>query len=379
MVMRRILPPFNVALIPTYTYTFTGGVAAGEQTIGGIVYSKKTASTRRRMVQLDVSVSPATALSIRYESPSPNVTVSESGLISGDDGAGAIVRCFVDKIGMQYFFESEVLASQEQLTFDRFATNVLAGAIWQQTNDSIAADEFELYSVRDHAKKQYVRNPNFWLGLEVDVSCWPVWNSRYGSRFNGCLITKRHLLLAKHACPKVGDTIRFASRNGVITERTLTASMNTDPLISVFGATDFMFGELDAPVPVGINPCKVLPSTISAKMAKVGLPLIVGNQNYQIGMRKTPAAANERPSDITHFANDIGALAEFSIDIVSGDSGSPVWLLVGNELVLVGTHFTAHRSSYLPHTGVYLDPMIGSMSGATETTVSIDVSSYPNV
>lgn len=375
--VRKIIPPFNLTLVPTYVYTYTGGTNDGTVTIGGIVYDKITAATRTRNVQLDVLISPSIASTITYTSYTPSVTVTTDGYIQGT--GGTTIRCNIDDLVMHYNFVAEVLSSQEQLIFNSFAPGVLAGAIWQNTEDLISGSSKNLYSVRDHENKVYTRNPNFWLGPSIDFSCWPVWNSRYGNRFNGCLITPRHLIMARHAAPKSGDTIRFVSSTGVVAEREIIGSLNADDLLGAIPSSDLLFVELDSAVPAGINPCKVLPDNISTKMTKIGLPLIVGKQDYTIGTRETPETSNETSGEITHFPNDISDLASYSVDIVPGDSGSPAWVIIDDQLVLVGTHYTSHRASYLPSSAPYLNAVLSAISGSTETTTPVDVSSYPNI
>lgn len=162
-----------------------------------------------------------------------------------------------------------------------------------------------------------------WPG-SVDVSCISTWNSDGGAQKAGILVSPRHLLFVTHHFPAVNSTIKF----GAI-ERTLIDVISLATTGTLF--PDITVGVLDSDVSLPF--AKVLAAT--QDFTSFNVPAIWVDQEKKLLVQNIAGIADgrvvgERPSQV-HFAS---RYAE-SENVVSGDSGSPVCLVHGDDLILL--------------------------------------------
>lgn len=194
-----------------------------------------------------------------------------------------------------------------------------------------ASDTTQLiYSTQDHVTPQYVRSATCWAA-DINLTCVSPWNSGNAHLWAGTAITPRHIAHAQHAFVADGSTIRFITMDGTVVERTVSSGMQ-------IGTTDLRISLLSADLPATITPAKVLPDNWELYMDEIRAPVLLFNQEERVSV-----------ADILHIRPGGGALGsdiqiqipvdaqrlEFHVERVGGDSGNPVFLIVGNEPVLL--------------------------------------------
>ncbi len=213
----------------------------------------------------------------------------------------------------------------------------------------------------------FVRNPAAWpAGL--DLSGVSVWNSANldstgGNRGYGTLISKRHVVFANHFYPGEGSELKFLGRDGRLISRTLVATARV--LL-----TDIRIGYLSADVPATVAVYPILPAdyvpvipTAATPSAHVA-PILCLNQARQAIVQnwiETPAGVAHRPA-----ADPVRA--PFSASIVIGDSGAPMFLILGQRPILLACHFTASNGPSLSENAVAINAVMKSLGGGYELT-----------
>ena len=189
----------------------------------------------------------------------------------------------------------------------------------------------------------FTLSANFWA-RDLDLSCVSVWHSgeEPGSKA-ATLITRKHVVMAYHWYNN--GTYTFCDTNGQICVRTLVASK---PI-----SDDLLLGQLNLPLPDSFKPASVM-STNYVHYISTGryLPTLCLNQekgatvleledlNCRVLETGGKWHGQYGKTSMTNYVsvqrNNIrGATA-------GGDSGSPVFLVIGNELVLL---FSKHLGS----------------------------------
>ncbi len=197
----------------------------------------------------------------------------------------------------------------------------------------------------------FERNASVWTGA-LDFSGVSIWNSANldntgGNRGYGTLISRRHVVFANHFFPGPGSTLFFLGRDGVLVTRTL---LNTARV----GLTDIRIGVLSADVPETVAVYPLLsasyhsPSTDPAGSLIPPVPMLCLNQKRQAVVHDWHEIAGE----VTHGVSFDPLRARFSIPLIIGDSGAPMFLVVDRQLVLLACHFSAtHGPSLVAHAG----------------------------
>lgn len=168
-------------------------------------------------------------------------------------------------------------------------------------------------------------NERFWL-KDVDFSCVSPWNDTYGSERAGTLISKRHIVFAKHFPLGKGTRILFVGRDGEVCPCRVQAS-------KVLPKCDIAIGLLDYEVTPNIHPAKILPEDYAKYIDNgKGLPVVTFNRREQTLLSRLRAisaygVANRAETNVT--------LRAFGGKIVKGDSGNPAFLLIGTEPILL--------------------------------------------
>lgn len=242
-------------------------------------------------------------------------------------------------------------------TINRQTAAMLAGGL-------PARDRF-LYTSQDHYAKRFTRNPLCWLAGVANLTCFSpaqlsgtAWNQR-----GGTLITRRHIVYASHfGIPIIdgGTPILFVQRDGTTVERKVVAQVAD-------AASDIAIGLLDADVPDGIAVAPVLPADYERHL---------GSRNrFLVATIDAEEKASVQQCN-TFFQGQFGtntlhenyvepqykALAAWSEATVVGDSGNPVFVIIGNELVLLGCWWTAMGGPHLGARHELVNGMIERLS-----------------
>ena len=192
-----------------------------------------------------------------------------------------------------------------------------------------------MFSSMDFVNTNFTPNPNFWLARAQEKTAAVIAHEQSGS-VGGCAVTLRHVLNCAHAGFGVGQVLVFVDDNGASVLRTVIATVgvtNTDILASL----------LNADLPATIHPCMVLPPTFTNQMP------LVASRIQLVGMTQNELWApfigynfifNTANPYIFISPNSIWVGVSYNVNIVSGDSGHPIGMMIGTNLVLVSHWYT---------------------------------------
>jgi hypothetical protein len=251
-----------------------------------------------------------------------------------------------------------------------------------------------IFTTQNHAGSVYVRNADCWA-TDVDLTCISPWNSTGGNKRAGTLISPRHIIFAEHYPIGVSATVRFVTADNVVVERTVTAVQNVGPANAEDNyASDFCIGLLDSDVPETITFAKVLPadcgdylpSMIPITSADWVLPALYLDQEEKALVTSwwgtVPQALTRVLTEKVSFRvpSDATQLSFFE-DIIDGDSGNPQFLIIGGELVLLGTwtYGTSFLAGSGPFTTYWADEINAAMTtlGGGYQLTEVDLSGFP--
>jgi hypothetical protein len=207
-----------------------------------------------------------------------------------------------------------------------------------------------IWTIHRDVPPSYGRNSSVWTGPSVDLTGKAAWNSCTGS-YGTTAISPSHVVYADHVngLYPPGTVVRFVTNANTVVERSVVQSYRV-------GASDVDLSRLDAALPDSIHWYKVMPEHWFLRCSRRapgvpgGLPCIVLDGN----------SASVLAKDLVGFARYYFSAADpvdprrrsFTRELRLGDSGSPMFLLVGNELVLDGIFGTkdggTQLSSLLP-------------------------------
>lgn len=175
---------------------------------------------------------------------------------------------------------------------------------------------------------RFPANEHFWL-KGVDFSCVSPWNEKFKNLRAGTLISPRHVVFAAHFAPGKGR-IDFVAPDGDRCTREI-GEARTVP------GTDIQIAVLSSDVSSDIRPAKILPENYADYIGDGGgLPVVTFNQNEEALLTElSPIWVDETVKCISSRPSRDRARERFRKPIVSGDSGNPVFLLVGDQPILL--------------------------------------------
>jgi len=229
--------------------------------------------------------------------------------------------------------------------------------VTQRADKSIsnAAQCMPIYYKQEHTTLNYQRNLYNWCvntpgpsgaSMPLDLTCISPWNSRGMYRRGGCLVTSRHFLCAAHYPLAVGDTIRFVTNDNTVITRSVVKSFLHSGTVGQ-GWSDIALMQLDADVPSSITPARVLPLNW-----KQYFPLINNNSNIRgslLPVLQTDQQERIRYAELYSINMSYKTVATKAIISrpqytplqggssywVTGDSGSPLFMIIDGMLVLL--------------------------------------------
>jgi len=212
---------------------------------------------------------------------------------------------------------------------------------------------------RDSPPAGYVRNPRVWTGPSVDLTGKAVWNSWTGS-YGTTAISPRHVVYAEHVngLYPAGTIVRFVAGDNSVVERIVAASVR-------IGATDLDISTLDDPLPGTIHWFRIMPRHWFLHCARTvpgiegAMPCLVMDGNTQSVSVKDLAGFSEGVFLTTAPVD--ARRRQFTRNLRLGDSGSPMFILLGGEAVLDGLYHTAQGGVEV---GSYARELDAAMAGS---------------
>ena len=179
---------------------------------------------------------------------------------------------------------------------------------------------------------------NCWV-FGIDTSCVSMWNDRDKQFRAGTVISPRHVLQATHYCSGVGTVLYFCGTDGSIHTNVVEATRRVD-------GTDIQIALLQTELNTSvIHPARILPVDFRNYIGTgKGLPVLRFDQNegynvcevfsdmptsifYSFGTSESSVATSEPMSDFRQA---------FYNHLIDKDSGNPLFLVVGSQVVLLG-------------------------------------------
>lgn len=174
-------------------------------------------------------------------------------------------------------------------------------------------------------EKPFPENEKFWL-RGIDFSCVSPWNDSCGTQRAGTLISRRHIIFAKHYPLWKGVRILFVDGEGDV----CACSIKDTKAIE---GNDIMIGLLDYEVTPGIRPAKILPHDYEKYIGDGrGLPIVTFNQREQVVLSQLNGISTK---SVCNTAASDEKWKPFGGKMVVGDSGNPAFLLVGDDVILL--------------------------------------------
>jgi hypothetical protein len=362
-------------------------VATGEQvTLRPIVsYSPNNESisfnfSSDNPTEIDVSPNGDVVFQVEPESTaSANITITAT---SGEASCSRVYSVTLTLSGADVVevIEGGVSGSARKALSDPL-DNALVGAD--------LATQQSIYSSQDHATSSYVRNTSFFLPELVEaMTCASPWNSAGANTRAGTALTKRHAVLANHYKYGVGTVVRFIASDNTVIERTVKQAAR---IFKGGVGTDVWMVLFDSDLPASITPCKVFPSDFEVYLpagaadnsyAATDIPLLsLDQQEKGICLDFLAESWSSNTPIVSYGMPTLPNRSTFFEAIISGDSGNPIFAVIGTEVWLLSTFhgpgagpFYSKLITELNAMIVELDTLQGINTGYTVTEG--DLSSY---
>jgi hypothetical protein len=315
---------------------------------------------------------------VTFESLTPNVaTVDSTGKVSRVGDGTAIVQI------TSQFIRKRISVDCTQVTgvsTSRIVGWVEGSLMYHITNDvttrltdKVFSTDAALYVMKDNATKTYTRNTVQPLS-DIDMSCLSVYNSYGGTARAGVLVTPDIVIFARHYPLGVGTTLWFVTTDNVTISRTVTA---TRSLSGSGYQYDLSIARLDTPIVSGVTPCKVVSSDIENYLPNLtaGVPTFTVNRydNLGVGMWYSTDDYNR----LKYAWSTPESL--WDRELIVGDSGSPFFLIINNEPILLttATFGGAGTGPCLQNHITAINNLITAV-GSDSSLVEVDLSSFTN-
>lgn len=258
-----------------------------------------------------------------------------------------------------------------------------AGSLAKHITDSMIAlvgsniaANMPMFSIRNDTTPAYTRYPSCWAS-SLDLTGVSVWNSLGANTRAGVAITPRHTLHALHYPVTVGTTLRFVTADNSVVTRTVSNVYSVPQ--SEYYAKDIQIALLDSDLPASITPLRFLPANAADYLPSWGSSTIpaIGTNQF-----KSALCAPCRLVD-TQYGTKYVALVETDTEpyshvytpIISGDSGSPVFLVVNATPVLIA-HWTFSGMGPAHHLLLTEISTALSTLGGGYSLTTVDLSSF---
>jgi len=288
---------------------FSGGLASSASPVS---YDGGTAGGARTSIHLNGGSVDQPSLP-----PMPTVPGILSRIVYRDD--------------CEYVVNADDLALIDAITFD---DNTLSKAATELMLTNAEGSQPFLFTTQNHTDGVYVRRHDHLLP-GVDLSCISPWNSAGGATRAGTAITRSHVIIATHFPIAVGSQIRFVSMQNETVTRTVAVST---PILG-----DATVLTLSESLPENIKPALVMPPDWEDYLGESGTTITgmfwVDRQERLIPGRFAGTTGQQTTQGITIRSvmlqqSRYTSLATRFISATSGDSGSPIFMVIGKRVVM---------------------------------------------
>jgi hypothetical protein len=386
----RVAPPVKLVGVSAFARSRAVTGSPVEVVEKDANFSRITGWTVTDYLVVPDAVGGAGLAGFTFTSSDPAIaTVGQDGLVSYVAAGSATVSVHVNEQVM-----SVSLVFSESFGAQGTLTSWVAGSLAASASDAVdsriapaaapaaaPAVSLPIYSTRDDAAGVYTKNASCWAA-DIDLSCVSVWNSSGANMMAGTAISPRHILYATHFPPSVGSLFRFVGTDGAVVTRTMTASAAM-PTTSPY-YPDFSVGLLDSALPSSVVPAKILPSAWRDYLPTVDF--WIGIPGLCLDQEKKALVSDFSGGDgLVYFTQPVNLNAAqralFFEGKIEGDSGSPAFLIVNNQAVLLtvwtfsGTNGGGTGSSLAYHAAA-VNALMASLGGGYQLT-DIDLSAFP--
>lgn len=260
----------------------------------------------------------------------------------------------------------------------------LAGSFRAAVNAAVSnlahasAKEAALFSPWPYTATNFLRNANCWAA-SLDLTCASPWNSNWKNYKAGTSITPQHFVYAEHFAAPTGTVFRWIDATNGIHDRTLVAQR--------FLGSDVALGLLDSPLPSSIAPAKTLAeSDIGVVRGKNGLINYPGFRVVYLDAQERAWQAGSTFMQWVTTAYPEFCFATGSTNLpfsryvaVGGDSGNPIFLTDGTDVILLSTFHVPQGGPFLPAFRSEIEAAMVEMGGSVHTNwPAADLSAWPN-
>lgn len=280
------------------------------------------------------------------------------------------------------FASINVTVTQSAGTVNTVFSGYVSGSLSKHISDALdarlvgltPANAKPIFTTQNHSSPSYVRNTGCWTS-GVDMTCISPWNSAGVATRAGTLISPRHIIFCAHYPIDNGSTIRFVDANNNIVTRTMVTKL-THPNYSPY-YPDISIGVLDSDVPNTIGFAKILPSNWASYLPSLStsrrIPCLVLDQEEKALIADLYSLSTTvnllNPSNSTRLL--------YYEDMITGDSGNPVFLIINGQLVILtaitfggagsGTSVAYHKDA--------INTMMAGLGGGYSLT-EVDLSGF---
>lgn len=391
--------------------TFTESVELAPDTTAPVVEDDKnitrsTTSSTGQQVTLTPSVQYAlndAPISFAFESDNPTeVGVDAAGLIvyhvppeqtasatitiTGMQGTATIVRTVDVTLTVSGASTIDVIDGGVAGSARKDLSDVMDTAL----SGANPVTQQDIFTSQDHTTPAYVRNTSWLLDSThaEAITCASPWNSVGGKNRAGTAITKRHVVLANHYRYGKGAIVRFVASDNTVVDKTVLQASRIES--NGYG-TDAWMVLLDSDLPASITPCKIFPSNYKtylpagadpSSFAATDIPLLALDfEEKGVVLDFTQISPTASTPTATYGSPTLPDRQAFYEAIIVGDSGNPIFAVIGSELWLVSTFWGAGSGPFygglvseLNAMIATLDTLQGDLTGYTVTEG--DLSSY---
>lgn len=244
------------------------------------------------------------------------------------------------------------------------------------TDNIVASDVTKLkFITQAHYLQSYIYNTDCWA-RSIDTTCVSPWNSFDTSLRAGTLVSPRDMIMANHYPLFAGNTIRFIAQDGTVVDREIASASYVAP-------GDIRVVTLVSDVPAGIKFAKVLPKNYQIYLPmktvntyNVSVPVLYFDQEEKILIGSM--LSNDGSATLLGDANNTSLrpqLSPFFETPIGGDSGNPILMPVGNDVVLLTVFTSPTAGSSITH---FYDGINAAMqnNGSPYRLSDVDLSSF---